>query len=84
MFWRAARYDALESQYARRQAAVFQRVLPGRPIPPVAEIGMDKGFLSRLENGHQENVTFATLERLARAFRKRLEFRLVEDEAPVA
>jgi hypothetical protein len=54
MFWRSARYGALESQYAQRQAAVFQKVLPGRPIPPdvTARLASEEQRLLAMSGGH--------------------------------
>jgi hypothetical protein len=54
MFWRSARYGALESQYAQQQAAVFQKVLPGRPIPPdvTARLASEEQRLLAMSGGH--------------------------------
>lgn len=44
-----------------------------------ARTGMDKSYLSRLETFRQENVTLVTVERVARALRKRVEFVIVDE-----
>lgn len=44
-----------------------------------AKTGMDRAAISRLENGVYPNTTINTINRLARAYGKRLTFR-VEDE----
>ncbi len=44
--------------------------------------GIDKGAISRLENGLVSNPTIGTLERIARSLKSRLKIEL-EDEAPV-
>jgi transcriptional regulator with XRE-family HTH domain len=48
-----------------------------------ARSGIDKGALSRLENGHVANVTLSTLERLATSLGKRVRIEL-EDPAQSA
>jgi hypothetical protein len=58
MLWRSARYGALESQYAQRQAAVFQKVLPGRPIPPdvTARLASEEQRLLALSGAHGDGL----------------------------
>ena len=46
-----------------------------------AKTGIDKSYLSRLETSRQENVTLVTVEKVARALRKRVEFSLVDEES---
>ena len=46
-----------------------------------AQSGIDRAAISRLENGHVENATIHTLERLARCFGKRIRIEL-EDDCP--
>lgn len=45
--------------------------------------GIDKGALSRLENGQAENPTYNTLERVARALNKRIKL-VLEDASEAA
>ena len=44
--------------------------------------GIDKSYLSRLETARQENVTLVTVERVAKALNKRVEF-VLRDEVSV-
>src|SRR5262245_54189786 len=44
--------------------------------------GIDRAALSRLENGQTENPTYSTLERVAKALKKRLRLVLEDDLVP--
>ena len=46
-----------------------------------APTGIDKSYLSRLETSRQENITLVTVEKVARALNKRVEFALIDLES---
>jgi DNA-binding Xre family transcriptional regulator len=49
-----------------------------------ARSGIDRAAISRLENGHVENTTVQTLERLANCLGKRIRIELEDDHPRVA
>ncbi len=58
-----------------------ERAKAGLSLTALAErTGMDKAFLSRLENGRQTNPTLETLDRYARALGKELVLSLRDQE----